>query len=343
MTVTSEPSRLRVWPQGIVLPDADILLGGSYRFWGADSNDPLVIATEGGIGTICLPEEFYLRELADLNIDDDHAIIGLVSAFGVPWLPVERDEDTVALRRAVLAEIRKGANPEDWQEPDVIPNIMDEVPAITAVLSSVDAHCPSLQECRLSLRLLRDLTRIVQADAGALPFDAVISRWESPLTFSRPRDLDWACVFASSWIQAGLVRLHPTISHQEAYRPGQPDALVDLYEAVCVQLFNAISLGSGFRECGNRACQRLFSHQRSAGGSRPGRWGEDASGLKYCSPECAQAEAARVRRDNIRSALRLHDEGMSTSAIAERMDASHEKAGGWVAAGLKRRKTKEEK
>jgi hypothetical protein len=72
--------------------------------------------------------------------------------------------------------------------------------------------------------------------------------------------------------------------------PSQP-LRVGLYSAACAQVFNLVVLGHTARFCANETCGRSFFHQ--LGGSFHRHRDE---GLRYCTPACARAQAAREYR-----------------------------------------------
>lgn len=335
-------SDLRVWPEGIVLPPMWVIwpVTGLER---TEDGLAYLRMLPGGIPAGRLPDDFYERELQDLDLSSEAEIAEFASRYGWFHLGSVTPDLTTEGAAEALAAIAAGARPEDWQEPDVLPSLCDdpavlEVRMATMRVQASVAIVLSLAEFRLAVSLLRDMTRIVQADAGVVSFEAVLSEWESPLTFARPETREDAVSSLGSWIELGLSLIHPTVRHKESSHAGEPEVVLGGFDAVCVQLFNKIASGTGFRRCGNDRCNRVFGRQRSrAGAGRPGQWSEEATGLKFCSPACAQAQASRVRRDRIRHAARLDREGRSVAEIAADMRASEEHVSGWLAAAAKRR------
>lgn len=338
-------SDLRVWPEGIVLPQVKVIPVGCRLEEGEDGTVCLLPAVPQNVHVDVLPDEFYLRELADLDLDSEKEILEFVAKFGRLYLP-EPPRPFASRKEALALADDIQSNPDVWPdyygEPDILPELYDDPAVIRAHLGSPVRGAfgvTSLDEFRLTAMLLRDMTRIMQADAGALTVEELFRAWESPLTFARPNTREDAIAQFGCWVEAGLEGIHPTVSHYEGFEAGEPPRTGrTTYEAVCVQFFNKLASGTGFRRCGNSTCNRLFGRQRTeAGMSRPGQWSEEATGLTYCSPECAQAQASRERRNRIRTATRLYSEGLTSAEIATHMKADVHKVDRWIAAGAKRR------
>lgn len=66
------------------------------------------------------------------------------------------------------------------------------------------------------------------------------------------------------------------------------------YEVAVLQLAQMATGGRKVLRCANERCRKAFTRQRSARRQYPGT--EHATGLKYCSRECAKAQSERDRR-----------------------------------------------
>lgn len=73
--------------------------------------------------------------------------------------------------------------------------------------------------------------------------------------------------------------------------------LHDVFTAGCQQLFNWMVEDATPRRCENATCGRIFVNQ--LGGST--RW-HRTKGVRYCSPQCARAEAQRQYRRRLKAA-----------------------------------------
>jgi hypothetical protein len=353
-------SDLRVWPEGMELPPLDVPKrtwaavrnddGVAYLVWVPERED-IEFSSLGSAGlpqgrakapatTARLPEDFYVYQLMDLDLTSEEEIACFATSFGCLELISILPSWSVPRFEELLQAIESGSRDADWRDPDALSPLAYDPSALRAHLATkrVPIRSVSLDEVRLATQLLRDMTRIVQADAGALPFDAVLAKWESPLTVVRPQTREDALLLLARVIDAGLRRVRPNVQLHGKPRAGEPGAPVTTFDAVCAQLFNKIASGTGFRTCGNTSCDQIFTHRRSVDGDPArARWSEETRGLRYCSPGCAQAQASRAYRARIRTAKGLLEQGRSISEIATRMKADPKQVEEWLATGARRR------
>ena len=74
--------------------------------------------------------------------------------------------------------------------------------------------------------------------------------------------------------------------------------MLSLYGVCCLQLYNHIVEEAPYKECANETCRRLFVRQR--GRAEHGQY--RTIGVKYCSRDCARAQAQREHRRRKRNA-----------------------------------------
>lgn len=305
---TPEPTRWEVWPRERLEPrDVEVLpicFDKSSReiyiaeTWNLPTDGPRIFP---------LPDEFYLRELADLEVWNDKALAGFVEQYGAVYWP----GSTVYGR--------------------LIGGLVIHRRAARVALSDV----------RDEVLVLRNLSRLVvtmMESPGGLSgesLESVSASWE-PCSWDIPTNARQLATQAALRITAGLGNLSPFVS-VSGTRP-QNDSLIDVYSATCLQMFNHIAEGASVRRCRSQTCGRAFVRQLGRAKTMSGIEVHRMVGVDYCSKECAQAEAARQRRFRIRDAGRLHKQGMTVSRIAEQMDATPKQVQGWLAAAAKRRK-----
>jgi hypothetical protein len=110
--------------------------------------------------------------------------------------------------------------------------------------------------------------------------------------------------------------------HVRLEDPQEPPSLsqidLNIYQAMCLQLANHIAEHATYHRCANETCGRLFVRQRGGSeiartrGAEHGQY--HTSGVLYCSPQCARAQAARMVRRRKRQAAEAAKTGKSTTA-----------------------------
>lgn len=341
-------SSLQVWPEGIVLPDLEVERPACEVI---HSDEGVAYLAQSPVNAAViytfLPSEFYAHELADLDVNSDAELAEFASKFGILDLGLLVDAGLGLLEERLTATEADSPRHEEQLGSGILRarGLMEEEAVIRARIATLKLRSSevfvSVDEFRIAVQLLRDMTRIMQADAGALSFADVACRWESPLTTMKPANREQAVRWLGIWISTGLSRVHPTIRPipQTARRDdNRPLVAGGMFDAVCVQLFNKIASGTGFKRCHNKGCGRLFSQQRARRGmQRPASWSSETTGLKYCCPECARAEASRARRSNIARAARLSRDGLTVEEITALMKAGPGQVERWLSAGTKSR------
>ena len=251
-----------------------------------------------------LPMELYLREVVDLDLASSEAIRAFSEQFGPIALPGLKDitpEETVPYAGPL------GANRLTAPRPDVVAELrrraIDEAPdeGTAQERPSMYLH---LEEFRLHVRLLRDLTRIWQAHQAGEGYAAVTEQWESQafgiteLLLVSALNLETMLVwFLASHLNQGLRDFHIALdvgSTDDAlpYRFRGGALQPSLYAVLCLQLWNHIVEGATYRRCQNERCGRLFVRQRG----RAKRHQHRTEGVKYCSKDCARSQAQRELR-----------------------------------------------
>jgi hypothetical protein len=155
----------------------------------------------------------------------------------------------------------------------------------------------TLDEFRWGALCMRDLVSAWRIVRGEI--DADTHRWEAPVweIAESPEDLlPWepktgAVGILTIGLTLDLAGFAPTVQHDwEAALPIFDDHWA--YEICCLELFNHIVEEASYKHCANETCRRLFVRQRG----RAVHGQHRTRGVKYCSRECARAQAQRQYR-----------------------------------------------
>jgi hypothetical protein len=226
----------------------------------------------------------------------DYGYFGLPDATGFPSA-VERLEESRAAAAQGVAGIpppaleRKGVTPGEW------------------LSGSVETYA----EFCWGATLVRDLTTAWQVASGQIDPDS--AAWSSPLwddavegvdRWARA-DRDGATVFLNEGMRSALRPFSPRVyyvlsedTRDFAGPHGRTSDDIPLYSILALELFNHICEEASYHVCANEPCGHLFVRQR--GRAQHGQ--HRTKGVKYCSADCARAQAQRVYRRRKRSGAR---------------------------------------
>lgn len=267
-----------------------------------------------------LPPDFYLREVADLDLTDSESVLDFVEEWG---LPVDETYGDLFLKHlsppgqpgvkevaeSLLAKARADERIrepfEDWTD------LVEYRPFY------------HLEEVRMRVRRLRNLAAAWDYLAGGRSLEELAHEWETippELRLSKPSDI--AYKFGLD-LTAALQDFHPTI------RVGpwlaQPNRT--WFTVACLQLRNDMLMRIPFRRCKNEPCGRPFFRQR--GRASYGQY--RLEGVDFCSSSCARAQASREYRRMRKRTRSMREEGYSISEIALELNRPEETVEKWLA------------
>lgn len=269
---------------------------------------------------IALPEDFYLRELLDLDLSDSQSILAFSKAFGRLGSPGWKDLPVTGYRRSsppgLIDRVQK-----DFLEAFGFTHPLDKVEFVP------------IEDFKLHAAVLRDIVRIWLSIKGEISFGEMVHEWENGL-HPPPQNKSESAAYLEAFLNAGLwpFQAHLTVAYPEDGRPESPFPRFgspSLFSTVCLQLANDIAENATYRRCANEACGRIFSKQR--GRSEYGQY--KSSKVIYCSAHCARAQTSRNLRRRQTKARQLHKKGDPPQSIAKEIDTDLETVKRWLGAG----------
>lgn len=280
------PVRLTTWPlQPLPLPPLVVfpLRLTKDGFFERDLTKRAPGSSRGRLVT--LPDELYLRELREIDLDDVHAVESFVAAYG-------------PLGRPHWGELPNAYLPG---QPEVLAVIDAEFARYQSErgLAQRPAGLSHVEEFRIHARLLRDLVRILAAEQGLLALTSVEAQWESRWVTPqlwRSGGLREAVAFLAECLAPPLRDYHVRLELSDGDGHELLARSESLYAVLCLQMWNHIADETPYRICQRPDCGRLFVRQQ-------GRAKNDQhkkTGSLYCTARCARVMASRKFRDGQR-------------------------------------------
>lgn len=276
------------------------------------------------------PDELYLRDLMNLDLENCDEIASFCTRFGalrLSYRPTRRVQDVVgrykewndgafdtspeALEDFVRWEYEGATERDLIQEASQTETIIRAVHATFALRENLRESTDPFRtldafhadDFRLRAEELRDMVRILLALQGETRLhDAALEARHTLRGDSFDHQVLWLLREVNNGLDSARPRLiaqgSPLDSPFLELTGGRwfgaldpDDEVTSLDSALCIQLFNAAVATPHYKVCAFEPCGQLFIHQR--GRSRHG--GHSASSM-YCSRECARAEQKRKER-----------------------------------------------
>lgn len=266
--------RPTLWPGSLVeepylrpLPEA--VIDGEWIVWPA----PRQMHREA----VRLPGDFYLREMMEIDPEDFEGVLDLVRTYGIFC-----DDDSDLPVDAPKVPLPKGLT-----QDGLIRGYHRD---------SVRVHMEIAQEAtRIWLALQREggIEELVEPQVQGIRDSFA----EHDLPSSRADALDFLVETSIFDLTQSMNAALKTFSIGVG---GLDDRWVTVYSVAFLQMYNHMAEGASVRQCENEPCRRDFVRQR--GRAEYGQYRTE--GVKYCSRECARAQAQRELRRRRRAAKR---------------------------------------
>lgn len=273
--------RPTLWP-GTAIPAPplrrrieDVRVKGDWILWTPvlDEERPLVQ----------LPEDFYLRELMELPPDDIEGAAEMFQTYGSLFNPdhsdlyVDAEDDYEDLQAAPEAGGDEQPYPFGVHHDVVRIYLQTAQEAITTWLAcQVEGSLEELVNPEITEENLTSIQ--VQNPHREPPWPPSLEDLRALLIQDRIHTLETVLNRALSPFSIGVGDL--------------ADRHLTVYSVAFLQLYNHLAEGASVRRCANQNCGRQFVRQRGRA-----EYGQHrTSGIKYCSRECARAQAQRELR-----------------------------------------------
>ncbi|MHB1324822.1 MAG: hypothetical protein ACYC0L_01220 [Thermoleophilia bacterium] len=319
--------RITVWP-GRKLPVPDIYVYPVCLIDGKNFGEFLSYATGTPGQNVSLPEEFYIRELFDLDLTSSQSILEFSKTFGRLGSPGWKD----------LLVTDYGLDMSAYPKLRDIDRLQERFLSKGGFQHPLDRYeISSIEDFMQHAAILRDIVRIWLMLSGQTDLQTIVDSWENQVR-QPPSSENNAALYLEGFINAGLQPFHANlkISFPTDDAPGSTSIapysppVLSAYSAACLQLANDISENTRYRVCANESCNRLFSKQR--GRSEYGHF--RTKSIKYCSATCARAQAQRQLRRRQTKVRTLRRQGETLRAISATTGADIETVKRWTA-GIK--------
>jgi hypothetical protein len=277
-------TRPTTWPPSVV--PMPLMSGPARDVQLVDEPPALMFSTSGS--SVRLPDEWVLRELPRLDLDNPATIVELYETFG-PVVPLSDQGEllpteafgTVGIVDAQRAVTRWGQS--QWRA------LSDS----SGVSSPRQARAGARYLSAVSLTVVRhylDFLRALVGHVVAYQRHRPLARAWQDVPLNRPvNGPAHAWFLFEHTMNAALQRFSVTVM---ATKRKSPFHHAPFYAVAALQIFNVFVEGLPVLTCTNERCARLF--QRQLGRAAKGQY--RTSGVMFCSHQCADAQRQRERR-----------------------------------------------
>ncbi|MFE1781028.1 hypothetical protein ACFW9F_00170 [Streptomyces sp. NPDC059506] len=228
--------------------------------------------------TVALPEDFYLRELMEIDPSDMATVATWMSTYG-HFCGMGEDLDLRNWTFEAEEEVARLAEQEHPQRH-----------GWSVHRGLVAIHLREAQEAVgtwIACQREGGLDELIEPDINEESLALVRKEGLDVRDFDQLREIEL-------WLRLGQLQnsLHAALSSFSIGIGSLADRRPTIYSVAFLQMYNHIAENATIRECANETCQRAFVRQRGRA-----EYGQNrTSGIKYCTRECARAQAQRELR-----------------------------------------------